>query len=168
VKSQPFKNGLPTELLIINKPKPKTIMKKIIVIISILALTVAAYGFYLYNKPHQSIAKEKAVYSLSAEQLYTQFDSNEEGANKTYLGKVIEVDGRIDQLTRDERGNFNIYLATSGMNAVSCQMEARAAKKITSLLPGDRIKLKGICTGMLLDIVLVDCVLAQENLTSKK
>jgi len=143
-------------------------MKKLIIITLVLALAVAAYGFYLYNKPHQSIAKEKAAYSLSAEQLYSQFDSNEEVANKTYLGKVIEVDGRIDQLTRDEKGNINIYLATSGMNVVSCQMESKSVKQTTSLLPGDKVKLKGICTGMLMDIVLVDCVFAENNLTSKK
>ncbi|MBK5286523.1 MAG: hypothetical protein JJE25_14080 [Bacteroidia bacterium] len=142
-------------------------MKKLIIITSVLTLAAVAYGFYLYNKPHQSIAKEKAAYSLSAEQLYSQFDSNEEGANKTYLGKVIAVDGRIEQFTRDEKGNMNIYLATGGMNVVSCQMESKSMKQTASLLPGDKVTLKGICTGMLMDIVLVDCVIAENILRSK-
>jgi tRNA_anti-like len=137
--------------------------KKYIILISILVLLGAAmYALYLYNKPHQSIANDEPAYSLSAEELYKQFDSNEEEANKTYLGKIIQVSGRVNQLARDE-GKTSIYMETNGMNAVSCQMEAGSEKMAEAIKEGDNTTLKGICTGMLMDVVLVDCVIANNE-----
>jgi putative nucleic acid binding protein len=135
-------------------------MKKYIIIISTLVLAaVAIYGLYLYNKPHQSVEKEKAAYSLSAEELYARFESNEEEANKTYLGKVIRVHGQISSLANYAPGKTNIYLSTGSINSVSCRPEEKSEKKVESLLPGDSVTLKGVCTGMLMDVVLVDCVI---------
>jgi hypothetical protein len=43
------------------------------------------------------------------------------------------------------------------MGGVICEFEAGALKDIPS--QGDNIRVRGICTGMLMDVVLVRCIL---------
>jgi len=50
--------------------------------------------------------------------------------------------------------------ATSPQGVI-CEFQAKHKKEADELRPGQQIIVKGICTGMLLDVVLVRCVLEQ-------
>ncbi len=127
----------------------------------ILALVIAllvAVGVFLaikmYNKPHRDIAKEKAAFSLSADALYSAYEADETAADAKYLDKVIEVSGVISDWTVNQDGlPTGILEAQSAMiGGVSVTM-----KENVSLKNGESVVLKCRCTGMLMDVVLVDC-----------
>ncbi len=134
-------------------------MKKYLKYILLLAVVGGAFGYYMYNKPHQNMTKAVAEMQLSATQLFTDYDNNEATANGKYLDKIMEVSGTIKEVTTDENGMTSLTLESgSEMFGVICQMDNLTKHDRTDFKEGEEVKLKGICTGVLMDVVLVRCV----------
>ncbi len=138
---------------------PLLSMKKLMIILAGIAiLTGAGYGYYLYNKPHQSIADEAPAFSINVNKIINDYEADEKKANELYLGKIVEVSGLISEKTLDSKGNYSIILQGPDLAGVSCEFEPNAQNSLTNLKEGQEVKIKGICTGILMDVVLVDCV----------
>jgi len=132
-------------------------MKKLLIIVLILVAGAASYGYYLYNKPRSGAADMKTAYTVDAKSLFAEFSADENAANAKYLGKAIEVSGTVSSIETDDRGTMNVSLATDEMGSVNCQFEKK--DKMPELTAGKSINVKGVCSGYLLDVVLVDCVI---------
>lgn len=125
----------------------------------LLLLIVFCVGFYLYNKPRQSAASQVATALLPAATLYKQYPIDEHLADQKYLGKTIEVQGLVSTISQ---GNTLEILSLSSNNpagGINCQMFASG--KNNSIKVGDAITIKGRCTGFLMDVNLVDCIVKQ-------
>ena len=134
-------------------------MKKYLKYILLLAVLGGVFGFYMYNKPHKNMNSARADLKLSAIQLFADFESDEVQANTKYLDKVMEVEGIVKEITQDENGMTTVTLeAGSEMFGVICQMDNLSKHKRTNFKEGEQVKFKGICTGVLMDVVLVRCV----------
>src|SRR6478609_5849506 len=135
-------------------------MKKVILLLVILAVTAAAFGFYYYNKPRSGVSGITPAYVVKAASLFEEFSSDENAANAKYLGKVIEVDGTVKSAEAGDNGTMNIMIeAGNEMGAENCQFEKKDV--MPDAAPGSAIKVKGFCSGILMDVVLVDCELIQ-------
>jgi hypothetical protein len=148
---------------IIKRPFKKKIMKKLIIIIAIVLGSAFTYGFYLFHKPHQGIANKEAAYTLQSKQIFDEYDQNETAANKKYLGKVVCVYGKVADKAVDAKGTLSFILEGGDMAGVGCQFDKSVIKEIENIKKGETIRVKGICTGMLMDVVLVDCVPEESN-----
>jgi len=128
----------------------------------LLILILAARGIYLYTKPHRSAEGEMAAYSITADSLFTQYQKDEQGADKKYLGKVLEVKGRLADIHHN--GHSEIWILSvqpgesPGGGGINCQLFEGEGIPATHPKPGDEITLKGRCTGFLMDVNLADCV----------
>jgi len=128
-------------------------MKKILIALILLALIGAAYGYYMYNKPVESLENKEAAVTISADQLIKEYEADEKAANEKYLGKVVVVSGKIAGITTEE-GKKKVSLDTGNpISAIICEMED--TKKNDNLKAGDDIKVKGMCSGYLSDVILV-------------
>ncbi len=136
-------------------------MKKILSILIALIILAGTVGLYLYNKPVRSIRNKKADISISADSLFSAFEADENAANKTYLNKVIEVSGKIQSVDSDTSGLAVTLQSASGMFGVICKME-NSYQDPDAFTRGQSVQLKGICTGYLMDVVLVSCVALDE------
>ena len=121
-------------------------------------LIAAAWGYYWFNKPHESAAGETPVVTISADSLLSQYQRDEHGADARYLGKVIEVSGKLGEIQHNGKSEIWILSAQSGAGGINCELftpdkDAEAVPK-----PGDNVTIKGKCTGFLLDVNLSDCV----------
>ena len=131
-------------------------MKKILIIVSILIVAGAAIGYYMYNKPRTGVAGLEPAHNVHAKEIFDEFQSDENAANAKYLGKVVEVSGTVQAFEEDQNGNFSVAMETgSDMGVVSCQFDKREDKP--TLAAGATVRIKGYCSGLLLDVVLVDC-----------
>ena len=136
-------------------------MKKLLGIGLLLALIAGGIGYFMYNKPHQNMENAKADVVLDARELFTAFEANETEANQKYLDKVVKVSGLVKEVSTDEEGNVSVTLESgSEMFGVICQMDNLTKQEKTDFKIGEQVTLKGICTGMLMDVVLVRCVVA--------
>ena len=138
-------------------------MKKIIIVALILCGSAVAYGFYLFHKPHQGVANKEAAYTLESKQLFNEFDQNENAANNKYLGKIVCVYGKVADKAVDTKGMLSLILEGGEMAGVGCQFDKSVMDEIKNFKKGQVIKVKGVCTGMLMDVVLVDCVPEDSN-----
>lgn len=133
-------------------------MKKIIIIGILLAIVGVGVGYMIYNKPHKNIHSAKPDFTMTATALFRDFETNESAANAKYLDKVIEIEGTVQSVSKEE-SNISIMLYAGGMlGGVICKMDELSEQKRTSYEEGENLQLKGICTGMLMDVILVRCV----------
>ncbi len=126
----------------------------------ILLLGAGYYGYRIYNKPHRQVASAPADYSLTASDLINAFEANEDAANTKYLDKLIEVNGVLNAVKKEDDGGLSVILATDNdMTSVICNF----VDTPNAHLPpeGSLVKIKGICSGYLGDAVLERCVLVE-------
>ncbi len=131
----------------------------------LLAVGGVSAGYYLWNKPHRSVADAKSV-EVAAAVLHTAYLSDSATANKTYTDKVVEVSGQVSKVSVNQQKQVIVLLQTAQEGAfVNCTMEGAdpGAKE------GAAIRLKGICSGynggdadlgLPGDVVLVRCYLS--------
>lgn len=133
----------------------KAYLKYILLIFAIGGLV----GFYMYNKPHKNMTSAEIDVKMNAPQLFEHFEKDESLANQKYLDKVIEVSGLVTAVNVEKDGTTSVTLDTdNSMFGIICQMDNLSKHKRTNFKTGEQVKLKGICTGMLMDVILVRCV----------
>ncbi len=137
-------------------------MKRIIVIGLFIAVLVAT-GVYLYvfHKPARTASKEKAQYSVSVKELVAAFETDENAANAKYLNKVIKVNGIIGNISESENEISVGLKDPDEMAGVTCSFDKDEFDK-SKLIPGQRVFIKGICSGYLMDVILNKCALDVE------
>jgi tRNA_anti-like len=130
--------------------------KSVLLAVIVVMLCTAVYvWFFIWNKPQTNVARATGI-KTEATSLFQEYSSNEQAANKKYLEKILEVSGEVTEITKNAEGMTVLLLKTDDpMFGINCTME----QKEMSVKAGDRITLKGICTGYLTDIVLIRCYL---------
>lgn len=127
--------------------------KTVSVILIFVVFSFVAYKFY--NKPHVDVKKTSPNFKINAEKLFSEFSLNETNANEKYLDKIIEVEGEIlDIILEDDKGVVSLK-TRDDFASVMCYLSENSSKSIQKLSVGNIITLKGICTGYLMDVVLV-------------
>lgn len=133
-------------------------MKKVVLGI-VIAIVVMLAGWMYYNKPHRSVADADFI-TIQATQLFEAYQNSEDQANKEYLNKVLKVSGVVASLSSNSAGLPLIMLTTSDpIFGINCTMDT----KVENINVGDSVVIKGICTGYLSDVVMVQCQLQQEK-----
>ena len=137
--------------------------KNYIAIIIILLIAIGLFiTFNLYNKPHVNIITTKADVIVTAQVLLDGFLKDETLANANYVNKVVEVSGEIHEI-KIENGNSIIALKQlDGISSILCHMAPEENLKVLKLKKEGTITVKGICTGYLLDVIMVRCILVQK------
>ncbi|MDX1326596.1 MAG: hypothetical protein R3299_02750, partial [Arenibacter sp.] len=88
-------------------------------------------------------------------------ENNELEANKKYSDQLIMVKGPIDAIST-LKGNKVLALKPAGSaSSVICHMLPEEGEKVGHLKVGQTITIKGVCTGYLLDVIMVRCMLVQ-------
>ena len=120
---------------------------------TILSIAAAYIWLFIWNPAPPSIEETKAI-SIDAVTLFNAFSQNEKKANADYLDKVLQVRGEVSNITTNADGITVILLKTDDMMfGINCTME----EKNSSIKTGDQVRLKGLCTGYLTDVVLIRC-----------
>jgi hypothetical protein len=134
-------------------------MKKYIKYFIAAAVAAGAFGYYYVNKPKASLTNKQPDVIISPEKLLADFNADEQQANTKYLDKIIEVSGKVSAKSTDNN-KVTIMMDTGDpMSSVTCELVPSQSKKSSGFEEGSFIEVKGICTGMLADVVLVDCVI---------
>ena len=136
-------------------------MKKLLWFVLICAVAGGGIGYYLWNKAPESVAKKTPDFTLMPKELLVDYEDNEEAANTKYLGKIIQVNGTIEEIVPGDKMQMQIMLETGDMmSRVSCVMEEDTNTFLSrKLKKGDTVTIKGFCTGRIMDIVLDRCVI---------
>ena len=131
-------------------------MKKVAFIISLFVLVGATYGIYLFNKKSESLQHIEPDYTLNANDLFNEFNQNEQEALKKYEGKVIEVTGQIIMISQSDSISNVILNANDALfGGINCSFN----KLEDGLNKEDVVSIKGRCQGFLTSVILNNCTL---------
>jgi|SRR5882757_3284866 len=131
------------------------------VLIPLLLLILGIWGYRFYNKPHGSAADGSAAISIEGDSLFAQYQRDEHTADQQYLGKVVEVNGKIADIQHNGQSEIWILATQAGTGGINCQFFPGEPKKDSKHQAGDIVKIRGRCTGFLMDVNLADCVLSK-------
>lgn len=120
--------------------------RKILTIVLLAAISVFIYSLYQYNKPHRNIGKEKASFSLSVEELYSQFEANIDQASTKYADKVMTLSGKIAKVEQNQSGGFNVLMKGENLR-INCEMDPAARINTENLKTDLPVKIKGLFIG---------------------
>ncbi len=126
-----------------------------------LAAALMVY-FFIYNKPHRDFERTEPDFVISAEELYNAFVDDEAAAAK-FIGKVMLTDGEVATVEQVDEMVIVSFVFEEGMfggEGVRCTMLASQHDDALQLSPGDKISVKGYCTGFTgIDVILEHCSL---------
>lgn len=137
-------------------------MNKKLVSLLVLLVVVAGsvFAWREYNRKNASAADLPAAAEVSATELLEAFAVDEAAATARFVGsreQVIKVTGTIRSMEPQGLELTNVVLQTDNdLAGVVCEFA-------NTELPADwrtgaQVAVKGICTGLLIDVVLVRCV----------
>ena len=134
-------------------------MRRIIMFLLLLGMVAAGIGFYKYNQPVASLENKKPDVEVSASKLISEYEADEKTANGIYLGKVVQVSGKVAAIGNEE-GKTKVQLETENpISMIICELEDGADAGTTKV--GDEVKIKGLCSGYLSDVILVQASLVK-------
>jgi hypothetical protein len=136
-------------------------LKKILQFGLIALIVGGGIGYYMWNKPHESIGIPTVT--TTAKELANEFGADENAAAKKYVGTeiVVQVSGKITSVKSDTSG-ITLGLDTGDpMNGVSCVLDKFTQQKRTEFKEGEEVKLKGLCLGKNMDVNIDRCVLIE-------
>lgn len=127
-------------------------MKRILLIILLLLAIGGGVGYYMFTKKVPTLENQKADFELTANQLFDEFDADENAALAKYENKVIDVTGNVVSVKENE-GTWNIILEAENAMAggINCSF-SKDPGKLT-----DSHTIRGRCQGFLMDVVLNNC-----------
>lgn len=134
-------------------------MKKIIYILAVIVLLAAGAYYYtfIYSKNHHRNAQTETAIIISSDSLTAAYQNNEQAANKQFLNKAVEVTGTILSINKDQAGHINLIIgkadAFSNVSATLIDTNQIVQKL------GDKITVKGVCTGNLTDVIINEAVI---------
>lgn len=108
-------------------------------------------------------APAEEIISISANQLFAEYDANDIAADKKYKGRILEVSGSVGDISRDILDNIYVTLKTGEYKLFSIQcffadnFEDRAAE----LRPHQFLWIRGRCDGKFGNVMLKDCIIVE-------
>lgn len=133
--------------------------KTLVYMTSALLLIASVIAVFKYYKPHRSVKKEEAAFKVSVSELVDAFSTDENEANTQYAGKIIEVRGALKEMILNDSTLILLMGDSTLPTGVSCYLQRDQKDKYTTLTKGEEVLVKGVCNGMLLDVVIDKAIL---------
>lgn len=136
-------------------------MKRIVILIALLALVGGGwYAWREYNRTAAPTGELEAAETIEAAALLQAYTTDESAANARFNGKVLLVSGTVREVKAPENGLVDVVLETGDpLAGVVCQFAQ--ADVPASLTAGTPARIKGISTGLLMDVVLQRCAIVE-------
>ncbi|TGK11255.1 OB-fold protein [Leptospira stimsonii] len=101
----------------------------------------------------------ETAFSLSAGELYKEYNANEVAADAKYKGKTGEVTGTIRTVGKDILDQMYVELGVSYLEGVQCTFVKDQAENVAKLVKGQKIKVKGVVKRKLVNVLMDECIL---------
>lgn len=135
----------------------------VILAIVVIAAIVVILAVRIYNKPHRVVATATPAFTMTASELVEEFVADEGVANATYGGQVVQLKGTLKEVIRNDSTLILLLGDTAAMIGVSAYLQPDEDVKYAGILPGETITVKGICDGMLIDVVLGNAIVLTDE-----
>lgn len=90
---------------------------------------------------------------MNTKMIYEAFVKNETQANQKYLGKILELEGKILDKAIDRREAGVLHLSQGNKSEVMVSLTTKETAKLANYSKGDMIKIKAKCNGFIQEVV---------------
>jgi hypothetical protein len=124
-------------------------MKKIILVLVVIAVAVGAIGVYLWNKPSEYVSDGKPDFQISLVELTNDGKNLSDSIFGTkYVGKAIQFEAEVESVV-DNKGSKTFTLKTNDDDmVVNAGFHESISNKLTKIVAGDKVKLQCDCSGV--------------------
>lgn len=121
--------------------------KNILIGILVVAVTLFAVAWYIFNDKYADTIERKAAYTVNAMDFIKEFEKNDSLANKKYTEQIITVNGTVSEVQQvDTTANIKFIDTTSGSYIIFAFQQQHLAEA-KQLKEGDKVSIKGSCSG---------------------
>lgn len=128
-------------------------MKKLLKALLVLLIIIVIGVIIFFNLPKSNIKSQNAAFSMNTAAIFQAFKKNETKANQKYLGKVLELEGKIIDKTIDRRESAVIRLSQGKRSQVMITLAGNQTENLAKYSVGDAIKVKAKCNGFIQEVV---------------
>jgi hypothetical protein len=140
----------------------KTYVKIALFVIFFIAVAGILAALYLYNLKPKDLQKVKPDFVVTATDLQKAFEDDEKASSLKYINRIVEVSGEIINIESGEKFSLNITLQTGNdFSKVTCTFHDVKDPGVFTL--GKQIIIRGICSGILSDVLLNNCAIIQSS-----
>ena len=135
-------------LIIVITKKRKQLIRPVIVLL-VLGIGFGVWkGMKEYNRTNEDLITVKAEINISAVDLTREYEANDSAADQKYLGRIVETNGNIKKIEKDEKGFYTVIMGdSSSLSSVRCSMDTTHNEDAAHLTAGSSSTLRGVCTG---------------------
>lgn len=123
----------------------------------LLLILAAGWLYYLYHQPRVDVTGKDVEYVVTAIDLFDEFEKNDAEATAKYADKILIVSGTVKEFIGSGE-HLTIKLDTGNDNG-DINADLNKMNKEENIVIGNKILLKGRCTGFLSDVYLADCII---------
>jgi hypothetical protein len=139
---------------------------KIILVLAVIGIIAALLVYkFVINKPHPDYATMKPEATINAAELYKQYKENKVLADSLFTGKLIEVSEILAKTEETDTTVIAVFVFSQGDfgdEGLRCVFLPSFKEKAKQLKTGNKVKIKGFCTGYNdTDVVLEQCSLVE-------
>lgn len=121
---------------------------------------ILAIGSTDTDKDTQKVKSQTPSYTLSANELYNEYNNNEVAADSKYEGKVVIVTGTIQDIGKDIMDDAYIVIGGSGfLDGVQCTFTKGEQSSVARLSKGQQVRVKGEVAGKMGNVLINKCSL---------
>jgi len=101
-----------------------------------------------FVQSYQSTSIPLGTIQINARELVEAYKDNQLKADNQYKGKIIQIKGKVNNVTKDYKDNYYIELVgTSLISTVNVYVRSSELSKIANLYSGQEITIIGKCEG---------------------
>jgi hypothetical protein len=140
----------------------KPLIRNLLIAAGIFCVIGLLIGLYLFNKKDPNLIKVKPDYIIDVSSLVNEFTQDENSASAKYVDKVLEVKGPVLAIEPTSDSTMNVTLsAENQMTGVICSFRDVTDTSSQNLKQGEIVTIRGVCSGMLMDVLLNNCVMVK-------
>lgn len=102
--------------------------------------------------------------NITSNQLVAHYTDNEERADHMFSGKIVEITGRVKEVTFLNNRNTVILYGQNTGSGIICDFGTNQLDAIKGLSKNQKVTVKGVCKGFLKDVVMLNCLLMNTTL----
>ncbi len=134
------------------------------VISIIIVVSIGIYAYVSFTSLHTiNVSEISSFDEVQSNSLIENFLMDEEKADETYVNKVIEITGIVKEVSFLNNRNTLILQGDNESPGIICDMNPDQLTAITKIRKGDRVRVKGICKGFLKDVIVLNCILTDQQ-----
>lgn len=130
-------------------------------LLSVIIAGMSIYGLYYYSRSKSRIFAP-TDFSLTASALADSFDNGEGHADSLFLYKTLAVTGVVESLFQNGTGGHlivGLFGRPHMKVTLDCFLDSLHIAGQPELRPGDKVVIKGRCTGRWNNLVLDQCII---------